>query len=60
MLVRTAQFELTLFQSGAEANMDVPDDMESDEELPYSVCVPGAIAAIPPFSIDQLGDEVRC
>lgn len=37
--------------------MDVPEDMDSDEELPYTVVTPGAIPAIPPFSLEQLGDE---
>ncbi|KAG8846816.1 hypothetical protein FRB91_000425 [Serendipita sp. 411] len=40
----------------AEAHMDVPDDMESDEELPYVVSVPNAIPAVPPISASQLED----
>ncbi|KAG8815942.1 hypothetical protein FRC19_000674, partial [Serendipita sp. 401] len=36
--------------------MDVPDDMESDEELPYVVSVPNAIPAVPPISASQLED----
>jgi len=38
--------------------MDVPDDMDSDEELPYTVFVPGAIMAAPPFTTEELEDEV--
>jgi hypothetical protein len=37
--------------------MDVPDDMDSDEELPYTVSVPGVIIAIPPFTTEELEDE---
>jgi len=38
--------------------MDVPDDMDSDEELLYTVSVPGAIIAVPPFTTEELEDEV--
>jgi hypothetical protein len=37
--------------------MDVPDDMDSDEELLYTVSVPGAIIAVPPFATEELEDE---
>ncbi|KAG8830494.1 Myb-like DNA-binding domain protein [Serendipita sp. 399] len=40
----------------AEAHLDVPDDMESDEELPYVVSIPNAIPAVPPISSSQLED----
>ena len=39
--------------------MDVPDDMDSDEELLHTVSVPGAIIAIPPFTTEELEDEVN-
>lgn len=39
--------------------MDVPDDMDSDEELPDVVFVPNAISAAPPISSDALADPVR-
>lgn len=38
--------------------MNVPDEMDSDEEMPYTVSVPGAIIAEPPISIEQLEDLV--
>lgn len=30
--------------------------MDSDEEMPYTVSVPGAIVAVPPISVEELED----
>jgi hypothetical protein len=32
--------------------------MDSDEEMPYTVSVPGAILAVPPISVEELEDLV--
>lgn len=38
--------------------MNVPDDWDSDEEMPFAVTVDGAVPAEPPISIEQLEDLV--
>lgn len=56
--IRSALILIWYDKQATEAHVDVPDDMDSDEELPNVVFVPGAMSISPPISPDVLEDPV--